>query len=100
MNNASFNTLSSGTSSEVCLASSPLAKTIRHRRSYFELSMQHASELSGLSVEIWQELEDGTWIPEGYEDIKAVARGVEANITMISILALASREGLWKRHVN
>jgi hypothetical protein len=96
MNNESTSTLCS----EVCLASSPLAKAIRHRRSYFELNIQHASELSGLSVEIWQQLEDGTWIPEGYEHIKAVARGVEADITMISILALASREGLWKRYIN
>lgn len=85
---------------EVSPAASPLACAVRGQRTDMELTIQHAANLSGLSVELWQQLEAGTWIPDSFEDVEAVARGIGADGTMISFLALISREGLWKRYTN
>ena len=85
---------------EVPPSASPLACAVRGQRADYELTIQHAVNLSGLSVEQWQQLEAGTWIPNGFEEIEAVARGIGADGTMISFLALISREGLWKRYIH
>jgi hypothetical protein len=77
-------------------SASPLARAVRAQRLDYELTIQHAANLSGLSIGLWEQLEEGTWIPDCCEETDAVARGIGANATTISFLALISRVGRWK----
>ena len=77
-----------------CPAQGPLAGAVRRHRADFHIPLEEAAGRAGLPVEQWEQLEAGTWVPETYEERRAVTRGLEgADMTAVSFWAFCSQEG-------
>jgi helix-turn-helix protein len=77
-----------------CPATGPLAVRVRGHRAEFGISLEEAAERAGMSLEQWEQLETGTWIPETYQERQAVTRGLDgADMTAVSFWAWMSLDG-------
>jgi hypothetical protein len=73
-----------------CPAATPLAVTIRERRAELGLTTTEAAALAGMPSIRWLALEMGAWIPADRSEMRAIADTLQANVSVVSTLALLS----------
>ena len=66
----------------------PFAIACRLQRQELGLTRQQAAERAGMSLEQWDTIEQGTWVPQDLPELKAVARVLEADPVKLFLLAV------------
>jgi hypothetical protein len=70
------------------LYAAPLARAIRERRNQLRLTLDQAARAAGFSLPQWIHLEVGTWIPDQFSDMDAIAGVLGEGVATISFLCL------------
>jgi transcriptional regulator with XRE-family HTH domain len=72
------------------ISAAPLARAVRQRRHQLRLSLDQAARGSGFSIQRWMQLENGSWIPDQFSDMDAIAGALGEGVAKISFLCLLS----------
>jgi predicted transcriptional regulator len=74
----------------LAVSAAPLAQAVRQRRQQLRVSLDQAARWSGFSIQRWMQLENGSWIPDQFSDMDAIAGALREGVAKISFLCLLS----------
>lgn len=66
----------------------PFSMACRLQREELGLSQQQAAERAGMSVEQWNSIERGEWVPLEAPELRAIARALDADVVNVLMLAV------------